>query len=154
MKEDIQSNKNQENWIVGLHVDADEIIWTPDAESFENREEAISKGKEMARKEGLENFRIGLKLELSPFIEGEYIINMLQENIQSMCADCSKYLEDIKEEHKTELEDMLNKVIVEWSQKNNYMPKQYNKCYHIVCDQTINVNSEFNKEPDFMDGLS
>lgn len=127
-------NKKEE-WIVEL-TEADNEIWASDIDCS-SREEAIEKGMEAAKKEGLTSFRIGKKepCRMST-IDADTIIENAQEQLYDEVGEVSEtYLEGITKEQEKELEEGLNEVFYNWHKKHKLFPS----CYKVLDEEVIEV---------------
>lgn len=105
-------------------------IWT-DGEYFDTKEEALEYGreyiKELQEEEGEEfysDFRIGQIAEVSVSgVNVNSILDNVAENTTCQCNEVGEdYLCDVKDEHRSELEEKLNEVLFDWIEKHGYQP--------------------------------
>ncbi len=127
-------NKKEE-WIVEL-TECNYEIWGSDIDCG-SREEAIEKGMEAAKKDGLKSFRIGRQEYCGmAHIDVDAIIEDAQEQLYNEVGETSEtYLEDVTKEQEKELEEALNKVFYDWHKKHNLFPS----CYKVLNDEVIEV---------------
>ena len=100
------------------------------AGTFNSREEAINEATFEAKRLNQNIFYIGRAIYETP--KG-IDIDILLENIAEDTIDNSEvgyeygadYLDDVKEEHKAELEKILNSALFSWMDKHNYNPHWY-----------------------------
>ncbi|WP_243129482.1 hypothetical protein [Clostridium sp. HBUAS56017] len=130
-----KSIEKEEEWIVELTED-DYETWSSDIDC-NSREEAIEKGMEAAKKQGLKSFRIGKKECCTvPTIWADTIIESAGEQLYDEVGEVSEtYLDDVTEEQGKELEEELNEVFYNWHKKHNLFPT----CYTVEKDETIEV---------------
>jgi hypothetical protein len=126
----------KENWVVEL-IDADNEYWSPDAEGYNTKEEAIKDGIIMAKEEGLNIFRIGRKEDVQiPHVWVDSLLENMRDTLSCEVGEFAEdYLDDVKEEHEKELEENINDLFQEWSIKYNYAPN----CFQIFDWEFINV---------------
>lgn len=134
-EEDSPKNEIKEEWIVEL-TECDSEIWGSDIDCS-SREEAIEKGMEAAKKEGLKSFRIGRQEYCGmSHIDIDVIIEDAQEQLYNEVGEASEtYLEDVTKEQGKELEEALNKVFYNWHKKHKLFPS----CYKVFNDEVIEV---------------
>jgi hypothetical protein len=127
-------NKKEE-WIVEL-TECDYDTWGSDIDCG-SREEAIEKGMEAAKKDGLSSFRIGKKESCEvPMIDVDSVIEHAQEQLYEDVGEVSEvYLEGVTKEQEKELEKALNKVFYDWHKKHKLFPN----CYKVLNDEVIEV---------------
>lgn len=125
----------KEEWIVEL-TENDYEIWSSDIDC-NSKEEAIEKGMEAAKEEGLKSFRIGRQEYCSiATIDAGTIIENAQEQLYEEAGEVSEtYLEGITKEQEKELEEELNKVFYNWHKKHKLFPN----CYKVLNDEVIEV---------------
>lgn len=113
---------DENQWI----YNGNEEVWM-NCGSYDTKEEAIKAGKE--EYEGnLLQFFVGQinHMNFVPSVNVDQVIDDLAENVYfevGEAADC--YLDDVRKEDLSELEDKLNAVLLEWMNKHNYMPKYF-----------------------------
>lgn len=125
----------KEEWIVEL-TEANNEIWGSDIDCS-SREEAIEKGMEAAKKEGLKSFRIGKKepCEMAT-IDVDTIIENAQEQLYEEIGEVSEtYLEGVTKEQEEELKEALNDVFYNWHKKHKLFPS----CYKVLNEEVIEV---------------
>ena len=127
---------SKEEWIIEL-TEFDYEIWHSDIEDCVSREEAIEKGMEAAKKEGLTSFRIGKKEPCGMAnIDVDTIIENAQEQLYDEVGEVSEtYLEDITNEQEKELEESLNEVFYKLHKKHKLFPS----CYKVLDEEVIEV---------------
>lgn len=127
---------NKRGWIAEMTEENDEY-WHVDISS-DTKEDIIIKGIELAKKDGINSFRIGYMIEAAiPHIWCDSIINDAQENLYDEYDESTdeEYLENITGEQQRELETMINDVFYEWHKKHNLFPQ----CFSIINDEIIKV---------------
>ncbi|KAB3535654.1 hypothetical protein F8154_05850 [Alkaliphilus pronyensis] len=111
-------------------------IWTTGIWFF-TKEEAIRAGKIMAKNEGVVTFEVGQKLEISmPGIDTDWLLERISESVYDEVGEAAEtYLEDVKKEHRDELEEKLNEVLFDWAKKYGYQPT----CWKVVNIETMTL---------------
>lgn len=129
---------NKDEWIVEL-TEHDYEIWGSDIDCC-SREEAIEKGMEAAKKDGLTSFRIGKQEPCTmATIDVDTIIENAQEQLYDEVGEVSEtYLESITKEQEKELEEALNEVFYNWHEKHKLFPS----CYKVLDEEVIEVEHE------------
>lgn len=106
-------------------ISRDEECFT-EYEYFNTKEAAISFGRTYEAFEG-KSFYIGqietVAMKLSCL--GEHVIEMIQETHQDDGEWAEDYLDDVKLEHKLELDEAIEKLVFEWATKYDYHPKYF-----------------------------
>lgn len=112
-------------------------IWNTAGEFYYTKEEAIAEGKIFAIAEGLTEFAVGEKLEISmPGIDTDWLLERISESVYDEVGEAAEtYLEDVEEEHRDELEEKLNEVLFDWATKYGYHPT----CWKVVNIETITL---------------
>lgn len=97
-------------------------------DEFETKEEAIEVGHDEYYREG---FYVGEVKEVKLMCSnlGQEIIELLQNYHYSNDGEIAEnYLDDVRTEHIKELDEILDKAIVEWATKHSYLPDYF----HVV----------------------
>lgn len=125
----------KEEWIIEL-TECNYEIWGSDIDC-DSREEAIEKGMEAAKKEGLKSFRIGKQEPCGiATIYVDFIIENAQEQLYDEVGEVSEtYLEDVTRDQEKELEEALNEVFYNWHKKYGLFPS----CYKVLNEEVIEV---------------
>lgn len=112
-------------------------IWNTAGEFYYTKEDAIAEGKIFAEKEGLTEFEVGEKLEITlPGIDTDSVLERIAESVYDEVGEAAEaYLQDVKREHQDELDEKLNEVLFDWATKYGYHPS----CWKIVNIETINL---------------
>jgi hypothetical protein len=148
-------NDSKENlWICNYAEDAE--YWKA-TEFFDTKEEAIEAGRAaltlaelgvtvsaesvFGTEYEVENangkFVVGKLSKPSVHIDGNWVLEDLQEQVYSQCGESGEsFLESWSEDESEELTDELNKVMQAWLTKHNKQPM----CYVIDNCETITVN--------------
>lgn len=126
----------KDNWVVEL-TEIDDEYWSPDAEGYATKEEAIKDGMMMTKENKLKSFRIGRKVDATiPHAYADNFIDKMAEQLYANVGEFAEdYLNDVSDEDEKELEEQLNKVFKEWSIKHNYLPN----CFNIYDDEVIQL---------------
>ncbi|WP_455796440.1 hypothetical protein [Clostridium butyricum] len=103
---------SKEKWILDIQQ-YDNEIWMPE-EYFDDNEDAQKYGYEIAEKEGLSRFRIGLCEDAENFgIDVDRVIENIQEAMYETIGEAAEcYLDDVTKEDALELEKRLNEVFI------------------------------------------
>ncbi|WP_153732727.1 hypothetical protein [Sporosarcina obsidiansis] len=120
---------NENQWIYNTN----EEVWM-NCGSYDTKEEAIQAGKDEYEGNRYQ-FYVGQisNINLVPGVNVDYIIEDIAENVYSEVGEAAEcYLDDVRKEDSSELEDKLNKVLFEWMDKHDYMPK-YFRVNNIEC---------------------
>ncbi|WP_455796113.1 hypothetical protein [Clostridium butyricum] len=122
-------------WILDIQQ-YDNEIWMPE-EYFDDKEDAQKYGYEIAEKEGLSRFRIGLCEDAENFgIDVDRVIENIQEAMYEEIGEAAEdYLDDVTKEDALELEKRLNEVFYKWQEEHNYKPS----FYKIISEEVIEV---------------
>ncbi|WP_192927434.1 hypothetical protein [Clostridium beijerinckii] len=129
------SIETKEEWIIEL-TESDSEIWGSDIDCT-SREEAIEKGMEAAKKDGLTSFRIGKKEPCGmAIIDVDTIIEYAQDQLYGEVGEVSEtYLEEVTRDQEKELEEALNEVFYNWHKKHELFPS----CYKVLNEEVIEV---------------
>ncbi len=94
-------------------------------------------GYEIAEKEGLSRFRIGLCEDAENFgIDVDRVIENIQEAMYETIGEAAEcYLDDVTKEDALELEKRLNEVFYKWQEEHNYKPS----FYKVISEEVIEV---------------
>jgi len=117
--------------------DQDAEYWRYD--KFDTKEEAIKEGKKYAEEYGWDTLFIAkcrkAKLPLNA-IDGEYMLEILIEALYDRIGDnVEGWYENISEDDKKELEEMIRVAIKKWADKTGNNPD----CYEIVDIEEIKL---------------
>lgn len=103
-------------------------VWDTCSEEFNSREEAIQFGMREAEAWKEEQFRIGTKEDLDGvvWLDAEGILEQIAQNAYYEAGEVAEcYLEDVKPEHLTELQESLNTLLRSWFDLYGYFPVFY-----------------------------
>lgn len=103
-------------------------VWDTCSEEFNSREEAIQFGMREAEAWKEEQFRIGTKEDLDGVVwfSAEGILEQIAQNAYDEAGEVAEYyLEDVKPEHLTELQESLNTLLRSWFDLYGYFPVFY-----------------------------
>ena len=126
---------SKEKWILDIQQ-YDNEIWMPE-EYFDDKEDVQKYGYEIAEKEGLSRFRIGLCEDAENFgIDVDRVIENIQEAMYETIGEAAEcYLDDVTKEDALELEKRLNEVFYNWQEEHNYKPS----FYKVISEEVIEV---------------
>lgn len=122
-----------ETWLVELTED-DIEIWDNDIET-NTREEAIELGLKYAKEEGLKNFLIGQSIPVGiPSLDVDTILEDASNQVYNEVGEVAEgYLDDVTDEQRKELDELLNNVFYKWIIKHGLEPT----CYLIFNEERI-----------------
>jgi hypothetical protein len=125
----------KEKWILDIQ-EYDNEIWSPE-EYFDSKDAAKNYGYEIAEKEGLSRFRIGLCEDAENFgIDVDRVIENIQEAMYEEIGEAAEdYLDDVTKEDALELEKRLNEVFYKWQEEHKYKPS----FYKVISEEVIEV---------------
>lgn len=147
------NDKKENQWVCNYAEDAE--YWKA-TEFFDTKEEAIEAGRAaltlaelgvtvpaesvFGTEYEVENangkFVVGKLSKPSVHIDGNWVLEDLQEQVYSQCGESGEsFLESWSEEESEELTDELNKVMQAWLTKHNKQPM----CYVIDTFETIDL---------------
>lgn len=94
---------------------------------FDTKEEAIKEGETEAREYEKDSFFVARAVfTFKPHIDAENVIEEIQQNAYDNGGEYAEtYLDDVKREHRDELEEKLNEVLSNWINKYGYTPDFY-----------------------------
>jgi len=99
--------------------------WFGEYEYFETKEECIAFGKEYY--EGT-YFYVGQVEEINMKADGlgDYCIDCIQSHHYDNDGEGAQdYLDDVKYEHIEELDNLIEKVVLDWATRHNYHPTHF-----------------------------
>lgn len=122
-------------WILDIQQ-YDNEIWMPE-EYFDDKEDAQKYGYEIAEKEGLSRFRIGLCEDAENFgIDVDRVIENIQEAMYETIGEAAEcYLDDVTKEDALELEKELNEVFYKWQERHSYKPN----LFKVIAEEVIEL---------------
>lgn len=128
---------NQELEPTWTYEESGSEIWNTAEEFYYTKEDAITEGKIFAEEEGLTEFDIGEKVEITmPGIDTDFVLERIAECVYDEVGEAAEtYLQDVKKEHQDELEEKLNEVLFDWATKYGYHPS----CWKVVNIETIRL---------------
>lgn len=104
----------------------EETVWM-NCNSYDTKEEAIEAGKDEF--EGnWDQFYVGQirNMDIGVGVGAENIIENIAEDVYNEVGEAAEdYLNDVRKEDMSELEDLLNDVLHHWMDKHDYKPKYF-----------------------------
>lgn len=120
---------NENQWIYNTN----EEVWM-NCGSYDTKKEAIQAGKDEYEGNRYQ-FYVGQisNMNLVPSVDVDRVIDDIAENVYWEVGEAAEdYLNDVRKEDLSELEDKLNEVLLEWMKKHNYSP-EYFRVANIEC---------------------
>ena len=109
-------------WTYELDINSN--IWSGGI--CDSREEAIAEATKEALIDNIKEFKIGQCEEINHGIDVDEAGEVAED-----------YLDNVKDEHKEELEKELNKVFFAWQEKYKYKPN-----FYIIVDEEVIVRTD------------
>lgn len=130
-----KDKKYSGKWALDISVSKSDI-WTTE-EFYDSKDIAIEYGYQMAEREGLSMFRVGLCEDTPNFgIDVDQVIENIKDAMYEEAGEVSEdYLDDITGEDALELEKELNEVFHKWQEKHNYNPS----FFKIIAEEVIKL---------------
>ena len=124
---------SKEKWILDTQQ-YDNEIWFPEG-FYPTKDIAKEYGYQIAEKENLERFRVGVCEDIPNFGIGvDQVIENIKEATYEEAGEVSEnYLDDVKKEDALELEKELNEVFYKWQEKHGYK----HNFFRIISEEVI-----------------
>ena len=121
-------------WTYELDINSD--IWSGGI--CDSREEAIAEATKEALIDNIKEFKIGQCEEINHGIDVDDVLERINNTMYDEAGEVAEdYLDNVKDEHKEELEKELNKVFFAWQEKYKYKPN-----FYIIVDEEVIVRTD------------
>ena len=121
-------------WTYELDINSN--IWSGGI--CDSREEAIAEATKEALIDNFNEFKIGQCEEINHGIDVDDVLERINNTMYDEAGEVAEdYLDNVKDEHKEELEKELNKVFFAWQEKYKYKPN-----FYIIVDEEVIVRTD------------